>query len=55
VSLAGIIFVGNPQEKRLLGRNRQNGKTNIKLGPKEIGYRPAGIMWFRTGMRGKLM
>jgi hypothetical protein len=37
------IFVGNPEEKRPLGRPRRRGEDNIRMDPREIWWE--GVDW----------
>jgi hypothetical protein len=50
------ILVGNPEEKRPLGRPRRRWMDNIKMDLREIGWDDMDwIIWLRIGASGGLL
>jgi hypothetical protein len=47
------ILVGNPEERRLLGRHKRRWEDNIKMDQKEIGFEKWIVfIWLRIGTGG---
>jgi hypothetical protein len=50
------VFVGNPEEKRPLGRPRSRWENNIKMDLQEVGWGTwTGLIWLRIGTGGGLL